>query len=123
VLQGGYLSWQDPISKHFFQELRINTTEPEFRDLGEPTDASLTPREFIDRATDGFTDDALKAGRKSAVMASNLTSGKIDGAMAAQAKGWEKLLGKVLGGAPTDDHTEEERKATVRRPPRSPKVK
>src|SRR5271167_4038735 len=85
-----------PVSTHFFQERRINTIEPEFEDLGAPTDASLTPREFIDRVTDKFTQDAVKSGRKSAKMASNVPSDKLDKAMAAQAKGWEKILEKVL---------------------------
>jgi hypothetical protein len=123
VQKGGYLSWQEPISKHFFQERRINTIEPEFEDLGALTDASLTPREFIDRVTDKFTQAAVKPGRKSATMASNLPSDKLDRAMAAQAKGWEKMLEKVLGGAPAEGRKEEERTAaTVRRAPRAPKV-
>jgi hypothetical protein len=123
VLQGGYLSWQEPISKHFFQERRIDTIEPEFEDLGVPTNPSLTPREFIDRTTDKFTQAAVKPGRRSAMMASNLPSGKVDRAMAAQAKGWQELLEKVLGGVPTEGRKEEERTAAiVRRAPRAPKV-
>jgi hypothetical protein len=123
VLQGGYLSWLEPISKHFFQERRIDTIEPEFEDLGAPTDSSLTPREFIDRVTDKFTQAAVKSGRKSAMMASNLTFDKLDQAMAAQAKGWEETLKKVLGGGPTDGRKPEERKAAVvRRAPRAPKA-
>jgi hypothetical protein len=117
VLQGGYLSWLEPISKHFFQERRIDTIEPEFKDLGVPTDSSLTPREFIDRVTDKFTQAAVKPGRKSAMMASNLPSDKLDRAMAAQAKGWEKVLEKALGGAAGEGRKEEER---VRRAPRAP---
>jgi hypothetical protein len=118
VLQGGYLSWQDPISKHFFQERRIDTVEPDFEDLGAPTDASLAPREFIDRVTDKFTQSAVKPGRASAMMASNLSSDKLDRAMAAQAKGWEKMLEKVIG-APAG--TEGRKAAPLRRAPRAPK--
>ena len=52
VLQGGYLSWQEPVSRHFFQERRIDTDEPDFEDLGIPADANQTPREFqIEPAT------------------------------------------------------------------------
>jgi hypothetical protein len=120
VLQGGYLSWQDPISKHFFQERKIDTVEPDFQDLGAPTNANLTPREFIDRVTDKFTQDALKSGRKAAMMASDLSSDKLDRATAAQAKGWEELLEKVAGGARAEGRKEEER-TTVRRAPRAPK--
>jgi hypothetical protein len=122
VLQGGYLSWQDPISKHFFQERRIDTIEPEFEDLGAPTEESLTPREFIDRHTDKFTQAALQAGRKAATMASNLTPNKIEEAMAAQAKGWEELLEKVLGDGQAQERKKDERGAVkVRRAPRARK--
>jgi hypothetical protein len=122
VLQGGYLSWQDPISKHFFQERRIETTEPDFEDLGAPTDDSLTPREFIDRNTDKFTQAAVNVGRKAAAMASNLTPDKVDQAMAAQAKGWEELLQKVLDDGQPKGRKEDERSSTrVRRAPRARK--
>jgi hypothetical protein len=49
VLQGGYLSWQDPISKHFFQERRIETIEPDFevRRQALATSALLSARVAI----------------------------------------------------------------------------
>jgi hypothetical protein len=121
VLQGGYLSWQDPISKRFFQERRIDTVEPEFRDLGLLTGGgSLAPREFIDRATDRFTQAAMQAGRKSASMASNLSSQKLDQAMVSQAKRWEEILEGILGGPV--GRTEGRASAEVRRAPRAPKA-
>jgi hypothetical protein len=120
VLQGGYLSWQEPISRHFFQERRIDSDEPDFEDLGIPTDASQTPREFIDRASDRYTHSAIEAGRRSAAMASNLTPERLDQAASSQAKAWEELLGRVLG-------TSEMRKglgplSAVRRAPRAPRA-
>jgi len=116
VLKGGYLSWQEPISKHFFQERRIDTVEPDFEDLGIPTDSSLTPREFIDRATDRFTQATIQAGRKTALMASNLSSEKHDEAMLSQAKAWEAMLEKLM---PEPGRTEERAVAAVRRAPRA----
>src|SRR5205807_1502482 len=71
VLKGGYLSWEDPVSNHFFQERWFNTPEPEFVDLGM-SDGSMAPREFIDRQTDKFTEEAMKPGRAAATMASDL---------------------------------------------------
>jgi hypothetical protein len=120
VLQGGYLSWQEPISRHFFQERRIDGDEPDFEDLGVPTDTSQTPREFIDRASDRYTHSAIEVGRRSAVMASNLTPERLDQAASSQAKAWEELLGRVLG-------TSEMRKgvsplSAVRRAPRAPRA-
>jgi hypothetical protein len=122
VLQGGYLSWQDPTSRHFFQERRIDTVEPEFVDLGEPTNESLTPREFIDRQTDQFVQAAVQAGRKAAVMASNVAADKFEQAAAAQAKAWEELLQKAVGGAqPYERKADDRSSAMIRRAPRARK--
>jgi hypothetical protein len=120
VLQGGYLSWQEPISRHFFQERRIDTDEPDFEDLGIPTDSSQTPREFIDRTTDRYTHTAIEVGRKSAEMASSLTPERLDQAISSQAKGWEEFLGRVLGTV--EIRKEPSPLATVRRAPRAPKA-
>jgi hypothetical protein len=95
-------SWKSPISKHFFQERRIETVQPDFVDLGAPPGARMTPSELIDRQTDGFTQAAVSAGRKAATVASGLAADTVNKAMAAQAKGWEDLLAKVLGGGPAE---------------------
>jgi hypothetical protein len=113
VLDGGYLSWQDPISKHFFQEQKYDPSQPEFLDLDAPENDSLTPREFIDRKTDRFTQAALKAGRKAATMASSVTPSEIDQAMAAQAKGWEELLQGVLASGQAEGGKEDNGSTTM----------
>jgi hypothetical protein len=119
VLKGGYLSWQDPVSNHFFQERWFNTAEPEFVDLNMP-DGSRTPREFVDRQTDRFTEEAIKPGRTAATMASDLTAEDHDRGTAAQAEAWEKLLKHVLGGSADETPQDEERRPpSVRRAPRA----
>src|SRR5437016_13918514 len=35
VLQGGYLSWHDPVSDHWFQEQFFDGNKPKFTDLGK----------------------------------------------------------------------------------------
>jgi len=117
VLRGGYLSWQEPISRHFFQERRLVGDEPDFQDLGILADANQTPREFIDRASDHYTQAAMEPGRKSAAMASSLTPDMLDQATASQAKSWEEQLGRLLGTAETGKDPSS--LATVRRAPRS----
>ncbi len=49
VLPGGYLSWRDPMSNHWFQLVHFDA-EPEFRDLG-PIDSSASLRSAIDERT------------------------------------------------------------------------
>jgi hypothetical protein len=118
VLKGGYLSWQDPVSNHFFQERWFGTPEPEFVDLGAPN-GSMAPREFVDRQTDRFTEKAIEPGRNAATMASDLTADEHDRATAAQAESWEKLLNDVLGGSQDEPPEAERGPPSVRRAPRA----
>src|SRR6185503_17586464 len=37
VLKGGYISWHDPISDHWFQQTWFSGTKPRFRDIGKLT--------------------------------------------------------------------------------------
>jgi len=50
VLPGGYLSWHDPVSDHWFQKTFFST-EPEFRDLGILSRNDRSLREMIDALT------------------------------------------------------------------------
>ena len=50
VLKGGYLSWHDPESDHWFQEVFFDA-EPEFRDRGELSQAEGSIRSQIYRKT------------------------------------------------------------------------
>jgi hypothetical protein len=95
VLRGGYLSWQDPVSKHYFQEIKRGSDEPDFEDLGILADTRITPREFIDRKTNKFTMTSVKEGRRAAAMASSLNPDKLAQATAAQAQVWEEVLEKL----------------------------
>lgn len=119
VLPGGYLSWQDPVSKHYTQLRRIDSDEPEFVDLGVPADASLAPREFIDRATDLVTHAAIRPGRAAAMMASKLHASVVDHAMAAQASAWHELLVQWNVAEPSAKLAVESQSTAIRRPPRA----
>ena len=63
VLPGGYLSWQDTATGHWWQEIWFGD-QPQFRDLG-PIDqrASGNIRAFLDRGTMEGTMQAIARGR------------------------------------------------------------
>ena len=72
VLKGGYLSWHDPISDHWFQQTFFSGAKPTFRDLGVFAQANgsirtqiyaKTPEAF--RARKPKTKMALFASKKS----------------------------------------------------------
>ena len=67
VLRGGYLSWEEPVSGHWWQEIWFDSDAPTFRDIGpiDPkTNGSL--RAAIDRITSNQTAKAIARGRQNA---------------------------------------------------------
>ncbi|MFF5288828.1 hypothetical protein [Paractinoplanes globisporus] len=50
IARGGYMSWHDPSSDHWWQQLWFNG-DPEFRDLGRLTNRVGSLREAVDAAT------------------------------------------------------------------------
>jgi hypothetical protein len=62
VLPGGYLSWRDPISDHWFQETYFGA-KPEFRDLGALTQAGGNLRSSLRAMIDGRTPQGRNATR------------------------------------------------------------
>jgi hypothetical protein len=69
LLQGGYLSWKDSVSGHWWQEIWFDGGQPSFRDIG-PADAKAgSIRAFIDRITSKDTLKAMARGRVAAMRA------------------------------------------------------
>jgi hypothetical protein len=51
ILSGGYMSWHDPVSNHWWQQIWFGTAEPRFRDLGRLTGRTGSLRSAIDART------------------------------------------------------------------------
>ncbi|GHF67795.1 hypothetical protein GCM10010218_56620 [Streptomyces mashuensis] len=51
ILPGGYLSWLDPKSRHWWQQVWFGTDQPRFRDLGVLTERTGSLRSAIDSRT------------------------------------------------------------------------
>ena len=51
IAQGGYLSWHEPVSDHWWQEIWFGTPKPQFRDLGTLSNKTGSLREAIDSRT------------------------------------------------------------------------
>lgn len=51
ILDGGYLSWREPVSDHWWQQIWFGTKNPTFRDLGKLTARTGSLRSAIDART------------------------------------------------------------------------
>jgi hypothetical protein len=53
ILRGGYISWHEPVTDHWWQQIWFGTAKPGFRDLGVlPTEARSSIRSWIDGNTE-----------------------------------------------------------------------
>jgi hypothetical protein len=100
VLKGGYLSWKDPVSDHWWQEIFFDGDAPSFRDIG-PIDQKATGnvRAAIDRITSQDTVKAIARGRREA-KAAGLTSAVVATSSSAKAVAWRKQIAQILGQSP-----------------------
>jgi hypothetical protein len=116
VLKGGYLSWKDPVSDHWFQETFFSGDEPSFRDIGViDGKATGNVRAAIDRMTSQHTLKAVARGRTEAKGA-GLTAAVVTNSSASRATGWRKQIAEILGQSPKGPSGP----APKRRPPRRP---
>lgn len=94
VLRGGYLSWQEPISGHWWQQIWFDG-DPEFRDLDKLDRSDGSFRSQIDRLTVSETEKALQPGRSGALI--GLAAPKTAGASEAKAASLQAQIAHLIG--------------------------
>ena len=98
MLFGGYLSWLDPPSNHWWQEIWFDGDQPSFRDLGvldQKTTGNV--RAVIDRLTIEDTLKAMGRGRKKA-LAAGLTSAVVAKSSSSMAAAWRQQISEIVTG-------------------------
>jgi len=96
VLRGGYLSWLDSTTGHWWQEIWFDTSQPQFRDIG-PLDASQgSLRSQIDRITSDATAQAVSASRSTAG-AAGLTAAVVNKSATSKAAMWRAEIDSLVG--------------------------
>ena len=97
VLNGGYLSWKDPASNHWWQETFFGGDAPAFRDIGAiDQKATGNIRAAIDRITMKDTLQAV-AGSRAEAKAAGLTAAVVGAASSSMATAWEQQIAEILG--------------------------
>jgi hypothetical protein len=101
VLRGGYLSWHDPVSDHWWQQTWFRGDEPAFRDLGVFEKGKESLRELVDAATEvaelteGLPkgDPQLEAARAAGAAAAESAASK--------AEAWRAQIAEIKASRPT----------------------
>jgi hypothetical protein len=100
MLKGGYLSWLDPSTGHWWQEIWFDGDQPSFRDLGAlDQKASGNVRAAIDRITMPDTLKAIARGRSHA-KAAGLTAAVVGESSISKAAKLHEQIKEILGGPP-----------------------
>jgi hypothetical protein len=94
VLRGGYLSWHEPVSDHWWQQKWFNG-EPEFFDLGVFDRAEASLRSWIDRQTPHPGIDQGLDAQDERLLAAVQAGRQTESASAAKAESWRRQIEKL----------------------------
>lgn len=97
VITGGYLSWHEPVSDHWFQ-LQFFGATPKFADLGQLTAKNGSLRSQIDRLTEASA-AAHRKGSTESVVAARAVTGMNQKSSATKASSWRTQIDTILGSA------------------------
>jgi hypothetical protein len=98
VLRGGYLSWKDSVSGHWWQEVWFDGGQPTFRDIGAADAKAGSIRAFVDRLTSAQTAQAIDRGRINADRA-GFTVAQAQRSLSGTAAMWRQQISTILAGS------------------------
>jgi hypothetical protein len=127
VLRGGYLSWHDPVSDDWWQEVFFGAA-PEFRNLGKMARDGQSLRSQIDRKTNRLSRQAMLVNRGTMLSAARSFGALVARPSASKAEMWRAMLEELktspheevgpAGGTARRRRKQETEPGGRRRPPR-----
>ncbi|WP_205512396.1 hypothetical protein [Rhodopseudomonas sp. BR0M22] len=96
VLRGGYLSWVDSVTNHWWQETWFGGSAAQFRDIGKLDAKSGSLRSQIDRLTSAETAKVIAEGRTVAA-AAGLTAAIVSRSTNSKAAMWREQISQLAG--------------------------
>jgi hypothetical protein len=99
ILEGGYISWHDPVSDHWWQQIWFDTPQPRFRDLGRLTGRTGSLRSAIDARTKTALRIAQSGPRSSKLADARAFMPRIQQSTDARANNWRTQIDSLKAGA------------------------
>jgi hypothetical protein len=96
VLRGGYLSWKDAVSGHWWQQTWFDGGQATIRDIGPANAKAASIRAFVDRLTSQRTAQAINRGRVNASRA-GITCEQAQKSLAGTAAMWREQISAIIG--------------------------
>ncbi|MFF9089923.1 hypothetical protein ACF1BE_26625 [Streptomyces sp. NPDC014991] len=107
ILPGGYISWHDPVSDHWFQQVWFDTPQPQFRDLGRLTARAGSLRSAIDSRTQTISRIAASGPQSDRFAVARTLTASVKETTAARADRWSSRI-EELQSQPVIEGTWEE---------------
>lgn len=92
ILPGGYISWHDPVSDHWWQQVWFDTDEPEFVDLGKLTARAGSLRAAIDSRTGTISRIAHSGPQSERFSAARSLTAAVKRSTSSRASGWRERI-------------------------------
>jgi hypothetical protein len=99
ILTAGYISWHDPVSDHWWQQVWFNTPQPTFRDLGRLTGRTGSLRSAIDARTATALRVAEAGPPSSRFADARSFMPRVKESTDARASGWRARIDALKAGA------------------------
>lgn len=95
VLRGGYLSWHDPVSDDWWQEIFFSGPQSQFRNLGPLTSRTESIRAQIDRRTNQDSRTAMASSRAS-LRSSRMSVQLVARSTSSKASTWRSQIQELM---------------------------
>jgi hypothetical protein len=92
ILPGGYISWHDPVSDHWWQQVWFNADQPEFVDLGKLTARAGSLRAAIDSRTGTISRIAQSGPQSERFTAARTLTAAAKRSTSSRANGWRDRI-------------------------------
>ncbi|MEU7137017.1 hypothetical protein [Streptomyces sp. NPDC046261] len=102
ILPGGYISWRDPVTDHWWQQIWFGTDKPQFRDLGKLTARAGSLRAAIDARTKTAQRIASSGPTSERFSAARSLTARVKESTTSRAGAWRSQIEALRSG----DHAE-----------------
>ncbi|MFE0379587.1 hypothetical protein ACFW1M_29415 [Streptomyces inhibens] len=102
ILPGGYISWRNPVTDHWWQQIWFGTEEAQFRNLGKLTERTGSLRSAIDARTKTAERIATSGPQSDRFAEARTLTAAVKETTASRADVWSSQIEELRSGSATE---------------------
>ncbi|UKY54523.1 hypothetical protein [Streptomyces inhibens] len=102
ILPGGYISWRNPVTDHWWQQIWFGTKEAQFRNLGKLTERTGSLRSAIDARTKTAERIAASGPQSDRFAEARTLTAAVKESTASRADVWSSQIEELRSGSATE---------------------